>query len=105
MLSVCWRRGFRMIIEAIFCRFLRDFDGLGRFGGGKITDDLAVIGFEGGLFDVGGGDLEAIKKERGLAAVNGGGQDAAEDPLQGALDGVGVFKEEDLGIQRDACRR
>ena len=64
----------KMTIEAIFCRFVCGFDGFGGFGSGEIASDLSLIGLEAGLLDVGGGYLEAVKEERGLAAVNGGGE-------------------------------
>ena len=108
------RGWFRMRIGAVFCRFvrgfgdfMRDFGWLGGlrfggFGGGEVPDDVPVKRFEGGLFDVGGSDLEAVEEEGGLAAVNGGGEDTAEHPLQGALDGVGVFQQETLRVQGDA---
>ena len=71
------------------------------FNGGESVDDVVVGRLEAGVLNVGGGDLEAIEEEGGLAVVNGGGQDAAKDPLQGALDGVGVFQEEEIGWNGD----
>lgn len=74
----------------------RDFAG---FSGGlrnvaEGADDIFVKRLKAGELDVGGGDLEAIEEEGGLAAVEGGVEDAAEHPLEGVLDGVGVFQDE-----------
>ena len=79
-------------------------DSFGGFGtlGGEIAHHILVIRVKTGVADVGGGDLEAVEEEGSLASVNGSGKDSAEDPLQGALDGVGVFEEEELRVQRDA---
>lgn len=76
-------------------------DGFGGGVGGQGTDDVSFDErLKASELDVRGGNLEAIEKERGLAVVKGGGEDATKHPLQGALDGVGVFQKKEVGGRR-----
>src|SRR6185437_14138962 len=95
-----------MAIEAILFRFVRIFAGCGYcgLGGGEVADDLLIVGLKRGLLDVGSGNLETVEEEGGLAPVNGGGEDAAQHPLQGGLDGVGVFEQEKVSGRGEGRR-